>query len=292
MRIQSRIRGRQRLAGVAVGLLFALVASHASAETIAITGGKVFPVSGPAIDSGTVVIVDGKITAVGGNVPIPAGARKIDAHGKWVTPGFIHSSTALGVVEVDAVTSSNDDSPKGAHGVAAGFRVWDALNPASELWAPARQGGVTAVVVAPSGDFVSGQAALVETMPGPVTGMCGRRRSPWSSISPTSNRPKRMLAAKCSFDCAICLTTRLRSERVRVRTSRTSCVSSRPGNRISLRCSPCWLALSRSSSTWNAQWTSKPSSPLRVSARYVSSCKAGRKRGRSPTTLLRRRCPY
>lgn len=185
MRIQSRIRGRQRLAGVAVGLLFALVASHASAETIAITGGKIFPVSGPAIDSGTVVIVDGKITAVGGNVPIPAGARKIDAHGKWVTPGFIHSSTALGVVEVDAVTSSNDDSPKGAHGVAAGFRVWDALNPASELWAPARQGGVTAVVVAPSGDFVSGQAALVETMPGPVTGMV--RKAPVGMVIDLAN---------------------------------------------------------------------------------------------------------
>ena len=143
------------------------------------------PVSGPAIENGTVVVVDGKITAVGANVAIPPGARRIDAHGKWVTPGLIHSATALGVIEVDAVKSSNDDSPKGAHGVAAGFRVWDALNPDSELWAPARQDGVTAVVVAPGGDFVAGQAALVETLPGPVAGMV--RKAPVGMVVDLTN---------------------------------------------------------------------------------------------------------
>jgi imidazolonepropionase-like amidohydrolase len=185
MRMHNQIRRLKRLGGIAIGLALALSSSHASAETVAITGGKVYPVSGPAIENGTVVIVDGKITAVGTNVPVPAGARTIDAHGKWVTPGFIHSSTALGVVEVDAVASSNDDSPKGAHGVAAAFRVWDALNPASELWAPARQGGVTAVVVAPSGDFVSGQAALVETLQGPATGMV--RKAPVGMVVDLTN---------------------------------------------------------------------------------------------------------
>ena len=37
----------------------------AGAQTIAITGGKVYPVSGPPIEGGTVVIVNGKIAAVG-----------------------------------------------------------------------------------------------------------------------------------------------------------------------------------------------------------------------------------
>ncbi len=173
------------LAGAAAGLLLVIGSSHAAAETVAITSGKVYPVSGPAIENGTVVIVDGKIAAVGANVAIPAGARRIDAHGKWVTPGLIHSATALGVIEVDAVKSSNDDSPKGAHGVAAGFRVWDALNPESELWAPARQDGVTTVVVAPGGDFVAGQAALVETLPGPVAGMV--RKAPVGMVVDLTN---------------------------------------------------------------------------------------------------------
>src|SRR5579862_3866513 len=75
----------------------------AQAQTIAITGGTVYPVSGPKIEHGTVIIRDGKITAVGANVSVPAGAQTIDATGKWVTPGLINSSTQLGVMEVQAV---------------------------------------------------------------------------------------------------------------------------------------------------------------------------------------------
>jgi imidazolonepropionase-like amidohydrolase len=159
-------------------LLAALAAApaSASAQAIAITGGRVFPVAGPAIDNGTVLIVDGKIAAVGASVPIPAGATRIDATGRWVTPGFINAATSLGLVEVDAVEPTNDTGVKGERGVAAGVRAWEALNPDSELWAPARQDGITNVVVTPSGGFVGGQAALVETFQGPAAQMV--RRAP------------------------------------------------------------------------------------------------------------------
>jgi imidazolonepropionase-like amidohydrolase len=82
---------------------FVASAGPVSGQTIAVVGGKVFPVSGAPIENATVLIVDGTITAVGANLAIPAGALQVDAKGKWVTPGFIHSATALGVVEVDAV---------------------------------------------------------------------------------------------------------------------------------------------------------------------------------------------
>ena len=98
----------------AVGLaLTALLAMPATAQTVAITGGKVYPVSGPPIENGTLVITNGKITAVGVNVPIPAGAQRIDATGKTVTPGFINSSTQLGVQEVSAVNDTRDMSARG-----------------------------------------------------------------------------------------------------------------------------------------------------------------------------------
>ena len=72
------------------------------AQTVAITGGRVFTVTGAPVDNGTVLIRDGKIVQVGANVAVPADARRIDAAGKWVTPGFINSDTQLGVIEVDA----------------------------------------------------------------------------------------------------------------------------------------------------------------------------------------------
>jgi imidazolonepropionase-like amidohydrolase len=163
-----------------------LAAAPSAADTIAIVGGKVFPVSGPPVENGTVVIVDGRISAVGVNVAVPSGARRIDARGKWVTPGLVHGSTTLGVVEVDGVSDTNDASAKGDRGVAAGFRVWDAFNPASMLWAPAREDGVTQAVVIPGRGLIAGQAALVDTLEAPATEMI--RKAPVAMLADITDR--------------------------------------------------------------------------------------------------------
>ncbi len=68
------------------------------AQTIAITGGTVYPVSGPKLEHATVLIQNGRIAAVGTNVTIPADATRIDAAGKWVTPGFVDGGTQMGLV--------------------------------------------------------------------------------------------------------------------------------------------------------------------------------------------------
>src|SRR5437879_8289545 len=73
------------------------------AQTIAITGGTVYPVSGPKIEHATVLIRDGRIVAVGANVTVPADATKIDATGKWVTPGLIDGAAQMGLTEITAV---------------------------------------------------------------------------------------------------------------------------------------------------------------------------------------------
>ena len=63
-----------------LSMTLALVASLlapgvVAAQTIAIVGGKVYPVSAPPIENGTVLIRDGRIVAVGSSVTIPAGAH-------------------------------------------------------------------------------------------------------------------------------------------------------------------------------------------------------------------------
>jgi imidazolonepropionase-like amidohydrolase len=153
----------------AVLLLIAAVPSAVPAQTIAITGGKVFPVSGPPIDGGTVVITDGKITAVGANVAVPPAATRIDASGKWVTPGLISAASRLGLVEVGQAQDTNDATARGQDAVAAAFRAWEGLNTTTVLWAAARNEGVTSVVALPSGGLLSGQAALVDLADGPLS---------------------------------------------------------------------------------------------------------------------------
>jgi imidazolonepropionase-like amidohydrolase len=165
---------------IAVAIAVA-TAVPAGAQTVAITGGKVYPVSGPPIEGGTVVIVNGRITAVGSGISIPADAQRIDATGKIVTPGLVNSATELGVQEVGFGAGPNDESAKGKDNIAAAFTVWDGLNPNSVMFAPARKDGITSFVVMPNGGLVSGQAALLDVVPGTTTDMM--IRSPVAMIA-------------------------------------------------------------------------------------------------------------
>ncbi len=131
------------------------------AQTIAITGGTVYPVAGPKVSNATVLIRDGKIAAVGTTVAVPAGASRIDAKGKWVTPGFIDGGGQLGLVEIAAVEGTREASLRG-DSVAAAFNVAEGINPASTLIPVTRIEGITTALATPSGNLISGQAVLVD----------------------------------------------------------------------------------------------------------------------------------
>jgi len=138
------------------------VASSLGAQTIAITGGKVYPVSGPPIEGGTVLIRNGRIAAVGKDIAIPSDAEKIDATGKWVTPGLVNSSTSVGLGDVGFSGGPRELGAKGHDGIAASFRVWLGYNTQSVMIAPAREGGVTSIMINPQGGLISGQAAIID----------------------------------------------------------------------------------------------------------------------------------
>ncbi|HEV8376065.1 MAG TPA: amidohydrolase, partial [Candidatus Polarisedimenticolia bacterium] len=130
--------------------------------TIAIVGGKVFPVSGPPIEGGTVVIRDGKIEAVGKGVAVPPEAKRIDATNQWVLPGMIDSRTHLGVWEVDLSDVTRDEDER-TDPVTPQMRVVDAFYDESENIPITRQVGITSALVTPGdGNLINGQSALVD----------------------------------------------------------------------------------------------------------------------------------
>ena len=95
------------------------VAPASSAQTIAIVGGTVYPVSSRPIERGTVLVRDGKIAAVGAGVAVPADAQRIDATGKIVTPGLVNAATSLGITEIGAVAATRNQSARGREGIGA-----------------------------------------------------------------------------------------------------------------------------------------------------------------------------
>lgn len=151
----------------------ALAAAPAAAQTIAITGGTVHPVSGPPIQNGTVIIQNGRITAVGGaGTAIPGGAQRIDATGKVVTPGLIESSTNMALVEVESVGTTNDFRfQDNEDQVAAAFNVADGINPRSMVIPVTRIAGVTTVISRPAGGIISGQGLAFDLIGNNVADM-------------------------------------------------------------------------------------------------------------------------
>ncbi|ATC31734.1 amidohydrolase [Caulobacter vibrioides] len=123
------------------------LALPAAAQTVAIVNARIEPVSSAAIPSGTLVIKDGKIAALGASVSVPAGARVIDAKGGVVTPGLIAPSSNLGASEISGVRETRDDATGSA--LSAAFDISYAINPASTFLGLARDGGITGSAVTP-----------------------------------------------------------------------------------------------------------------------------------------------
>ena len=157
------------------------------AQTIAITGGTVYPVSGPKIENATVVIRDGRITAVGAGIAVPAGATRIDASGKWVTPGFIDGAGQMGLREISAVDNTNEGAFRGDE-VAASFNVLEGINPASTLIAVTRIEGITTTLAVPNGSLIWGQAVLIDLDGKTIEAM--RVKSPVAMVADLSEGSK------------------------------------------------------------------------------------------------------
>ncbi len=144
----------------------ALAAGPAAGQTIAIEGGTVHTMTGAPIEGGTVVIRDGRIVAVGRNVAVPAGAQRIDARGRIVTPGLFDSGTNIGLIEIEQIVETNDFriGQEEDDLVAAAFNVADGLNPNSIVIPITRVAGVTTAVSRPQGGLIAGQGVVVDLL--------------------------------------------------------------------------------------------------------------------------------
>ncbi len=157
----TRDKTHPAIAVLLAGVLAALVPGAAMAETLVIDGGTVHPVSGAPF-VGSVVIVDGRITAAGARASAPAGATRIDATGLHVYPGMFDALSQLGLLEIGAVAATDDQAEMGAYN--PHLKAATAIHPASEIIPVTRANGITHTVAAPQtgrDGVIAGQAALI-----------------------------------------------------------------------------------------------------------------------------------
>jgi imidazolonepropionase-like amidohydrolase len=157
---------------------------------IAIVGARIVPIVGEPIDRGTVLVADGKITAVGADVAVPDGTEVIDAAGSWLLPGFIEAHGHVGVHE-EGEGWAGADTNELTEPVTAQVRAIDAINPADLGFRDAISGGVLAVNVQPgSGNPIGGQTVALKCWGRTVDEMA--LRQPSGMKSALGENPKRV----------------------------------------------------------------------------------------------------
>lgn len=143
-------------------------AAAGTSGDVAIIGGRVITGLGGDIDGATVLVQDGRIAAVGRDVPIPAGTPVIDAAGDWVLPGLIDAHSHIGAHE-EANGPAGFDGSEVTMPNTSGVRAIDAVNIEDIAFRDALAGGVTVVVVKPgSGNPIGGQSVAIKTGGGPA----------------------------------------------------------------------------------------------------------------------------
>lgn len=130
---------------------------------LAIKNGTILTITNGVIEKGTILIENGKITAIGQNIEIPCCAEVIDACGKFVTPGFVDAHTALGLKE-DATRWEGADHNENTNPTVPHMRAIDGFNPEDLALGDAREAGVTTALVSPGTiNVIGGMAQVFKT---------------------------------------------------------------------------------------------------------------------------------
>jgi imidazolonepropionase-like amidohydrolase len=163
--LKSQASGLEYLAVCfSVCLILSGMGAAQQPNLVVLKGGKLLTVSHGIIENGILVMEGGKITVVGAanSVTVPKNARVIDVSGMTVYPGLIDSETSLGLTEISAESSTNDQIETSDE-IMPHMHVYDAFHAESELIPVSRMNGVTNAIVAPdSRDTLPGQDSFIQ----------------------------------------------------------------------------------------------------------------------------------
>ncbi len=150
-------------------LFFAATLFAADGNSVLIRNVTVHPVTGPDVENGSVLVLDGKIEDVGKKLTAKSGVRVIDGHGLHLYPGMINAATNVGLAEIESIRDSIDLDEIGEFNPE--LRAEIAFNPSSEHIPVVRASGITSVIALPGsgarggrgggGSIITGQGALM-----------------------------------------------------------------------------------------------------------------------------------
>jgi len=136
----------------------------AQSKSVLLMGGIAHLGNGTVIENAAIGFKDGKLTLVADARVIKLQANAFDTtiniHGKHIYPGIIAPNSTLGLVEIDAVRASDDQSEAGNY--TPHVRSLIAYNTESRITPTVRSNGVLMAQITPRGNVVSGTSSIVQ----------------------------------------------------------------------------------------------------------------------------------
>ena len=167
-----------------------------ASDTVLITNASIFDGLGNQIDGGSVLLENGRITAIGADIAAPDGANTINAQGKWVTPGIIDNHSHLGVYAapgVEAHADGNEITAPVTAEVWAEHGVW----PQDPGFTRALAGGVTSMQVLPgSANLFGGRGVILKNVVGRTVQDMKFPDAPYTLKMACGENPKRVYGGR------------------------------------------------------------------------------------------------
>ena len=146
--------------GAGQALAHDIVPGKAAATPVLLTGLTVHSVTSGVSTDTDVLIADGKIKAIGKDLTAPEGATVMALDGKHLYPGLIALANQLGLIEIEAVRSTDDSTE--VTQTNPDIRAKVAYNADSEVIPTIRSNGFAYAMVYPSGSMLMGQSSLMQ----------------------------------------------------------------------------------------------------------------------------------
>ena len=135
------------------GSMARLGGQAAPSGVVAIRNATLLTVTRGTIASGTIVLQNGKIAAIGPNASIPAGAEVIDGTGKFVSPGLIDAHSHI----------ANDDINEGGTSVSSMTGMGDVIDPTDiNIYRDLAGGTTTSNILHGSANSIGGKTVVIK----------------------------------------------------------------------------------------------------------------------------------
>lgn len=163
---------------------------------VLISGATVLDGTGKRLENADVLMRDGKIVAIGAGLEAPADAVRVDARGKWVTPGIIDVHSHLGVYPSPAA-SAHSDGNEATSPVTAQVWAEHSIWPQDPGFAAALAGGITSLQILPgSANLIGGRGVTLKNVYSTTYQGMKFPGAPWGLKMACGENPKRVYGSR------------------------------------------------------------------------------------------------